>query len=91
MKTIAQTTIPVVAKTRVIKRILKGATVRYENENESTVVIGKERTFKIEHVEKVFTAKKTGERCVIVYAVDIDDNARAKHRCLHIGGIRVIA
>ena len=91
MQTIAQTTIPVNVDSNILAEILKDKTLRYENENESSVVKGKERTFKVDHVEEIFTAKKNGKRCARVYAVDVDDNARAKYRTLHIDGIHVIA
>jgi hypothetical protein len=91
MQTIAQTTIPVNVDSNILAEILKNKTLRYENENDSSVIQGKERTFKVDHVEEVFTAKKNGKRCARVYAVDVDDNARAKYRTLHVDGIRVIA
>jgi predicted RNA-binding protein with TRAM domain len=90
-KTIAQTTIPVNVDSNILAEILKNKTIRYENENDSTVVEGKDRTFKIDHVEEVFTAKKNGKRCIRAYTVDIDDAARDKYRTLHVDGIRVIA
>lgn len=74
----------------ILAEILKDKTVRYENEGDSTVVEGKTRTFKIDHVEEVFTSKN-GVRCIRAYTIDIDDGARDKYRTLHVNGIRVIA
>ena len=90
-KTIAQTNISADVDNATLTELLRGKTVRYENEKESSVVAGHQRTFKIEAVENVFFAKKTGERCATVYASDLDDQARDKYRTLHIDGIRVIA
>ena len=90
-KTIGQTNISADIDNTTLAEILKGKTVRYENEKKSSVVDGRFRTFKIENVENVFVAKKTGERCATVYAADVDDNGRDKYRTLHIDGIRVIA
>jgi len=90
-KTIAQTNISSDVDNTTLAEILRGKTVRYENERRSSVVDGRFRTFKIENVENIFVAKKTGERCVTVYASDIDDAGHDKHRTLHIDGIRVIA
>jgi len=90
-KTIGQTNISADIDNTTLAEILKGKTVRYENEKKSSVVDGRFRTFKIENVENVFIAKKTGARCATVYASDIDDGGHDKHRTLHIDGIRVIA
>jgi hypothetical protein len=73
-----------------IADFLQGKTVRYENQEKSSIVEGKTRVFKIESVESVFTAKSTGEQCVTVRAVDIDDNGEKKFRCLHMGGIELV-
>ena len=90
-KTIAQTNISADVDNTTLAEILRGKTVRYENEKKSSVVDGRFRTFKIENVENVFIAKKTGNRCATVYAADVDDNGRDKYRTLQIDGIRVIA
>jgi hypothetical protein len=90
-KTIAQTNISADVDNTTLAEILRGKTVRYENEKKSSVVDGRFRTFKIENVENVFIAKKTGSRCATVYATDLDDGGHDKYRTLHIDGIRVIA
>ena len=89
--TIANTTIPVNVEANILAEILKDKTVRYENEKDSSVTLGRSRTFKISTVENIFTAKSNGKRCATVYAVDLDDGGRDKIRTLHIDGLRVIA
>ena len=90
-KTLGQTNIPLETSSDLLAEVLKGKTVRYENEGNSSVREDKFRTFKIEDVEKIFTAKRNGRRCVTGYMIDLDDGGRDKIRTLHLDGIRVIA
>ena len=89
--TIGQTSIPYSLEANILAELLKGKTVRYENDGDSSVREDKFRTFKIEDVEKIFTAKRNGRRCLTGYMVDVDDGGRDKIRTLHLDGIRVIA
>ena len=90
-KTLGQTNIPLETASDLLAEILKGKTVRYENEGNSSVRDDKFRTFKIENVENIFTAKCSNRRCLTGYMVDLDDGGRDKIRTLHLDGIRVIA
>jgi hypothetical protein len=90
-KTLGQTNIPLETASDLLAEVLKGKTVRYENEGESSVRDDKFRTFKIENVENIFTAKCSNRRCLTAYMVDLDDGGRDKIRTLHLDGIRVIA
>ena len=73
-----------------IATALVGKTVRYLA-NESKVTKNRIRIFKIEGVENVDFAAKTGERFVTVLAKDLDDGAVPKYRNLHLAGIDLIA
>ena len=90
-QTLGQTNIPLEIASDLLAEDLKGKTIRYENEGDSSVRDDKFRTFKIEDVEKIFTAKRNGRRCLTGYMVDVDDGGRDKIRTLHLDGIRVIA
>jgi hypothetical protein len=90
-QTLGQTNIPLETASNLLAEVLKGKTVRYENEGDSSVRSDKFRTFKIENVEKIFTAKRSNRRCLTAYMVDLDDGGRDKIRTLHLDGIRVIA
>jgi len=90
-KTLGQTNIPLETASDLLAEVLKGKTVRYENEGNSSVRDDKFRTFKIAEIENIFTAKRNGRRCLTGYMVDVDDGGRDKIRTLHLDGIRVIA
>ena len=68
---------------------LVGKTVRYLSNKSKTTPSGV-RVFKIESVENVDFAAKTGKRYVTVLAKDIDDAGTPKYRNLHIVGIDLI-
>jgi len=68
---------------------LVGKTVRYFA-NKSRVTKSGVRLFKIESVENVDFAAKTGKRYVTVLARDIDDGGIAKYRNLQLAGIDLI-
>ena len=68
---------------------LVGKTVRYFAEK-SKVTKNGVRVFKIESVENVDFAAKTGKRFVTVLAKDIDDSGVAKYRNLHLSGIDLV-
>jgi len=68
---------------------LVGKTVRYLA-NKSKFTPTGVRVFKIESVENVDFAAKTGKRYVTVLARDIDDAGEAKYRNLHLAGIDLI-
>jgi hypothetical protein len=65
---------------------LTGKTVRYLA-NKSKVTESGVRVFKIEAVEHIGFAEKTGKRFVTVLAKDIDDSGVAKYRNLQLAGI----
>jgi hypothetical protein len=67
---------------------LVGKTVRYLA-NKSKVTESGVRVFKIEAVENVDFAAKTGKRFVTVLARDIDDAGESKYRNLHLAGIEL--
>jgi hypothetical protein len=90
-KTLGQTNIPLETASDLLAEVLKGKTIRYENQSESSVRDDKFRTFKIAEIENIFTAKRNGRRCLTGYMVDVDDGGRDKIRTLHLDGIRVIA
>jgi len=68
---------------------LVGKTVRYFAEKSKVTKSGV-RVFKIESVENVDFAAKTGKRFVTVLAKDIDDSGVAKYRNLHLSGIDLV-
>lgn len=68
---------------------LTGKTVRYFA-NKSKVTKDGVRVFKIEAVEKISFAVKTGKRFVTVLAKDIDDSGVAKYRNLQLAGIDLV-
>jgi hypothetical protein len=68
---------------------LVGKTVRYLASKSKSTPNGV-RVFKIESVENVDFAAKTGKRFVTVFAKDIDDSGVAKYRNLHLAGIDLV-
>ena len=84
---IANTSLQIGSSNVQIASVLTGKIVRYLNKGTSTVRKDGIRTFKIEGVENVFFADKTGYRCVTVLAKDIDDAGESKYRTLHLSGI----
>ena len=68
---------------------LVGKTVRSFAEKTKVTKNGV-RVFKIESVENVDFAAKTGKRFVTVLAKDIDDSGVAKYRNLHLSGIDLV-
>ena len=72
-----------------IASALVGKTVRYLSNNSKTTPSGV-RVFKIESVDNVDFAAKTGKRYVTVLAKDIDDAGVSKYRNLHLAGIDLI-
>ena len=88
---IANTSTELNAPAKDIIKLLQDKTVRYINAGPSTVRRDKERTFKIKNVEHVWKAKKNRLRCITAEVTDIDDQADAKYRTLHLSGIEIVA
>ena len=68
---------------------LIGKTIRYFA-NKSKQTENGVRVFKIEAVEAVSFAVKSGKRYVTVLAKDIDDKGETKYRNLQIAGIDLV-
>ena len=69
---------------------LTGKTLVY-NALKSTVVSNKTRVFKVQKVDDVYTSNSTGEKCVTVWANDIDRDGELVPRTLHVHGIKSIS
>ena len=87
--TIANTSLQLFSAPTKVASALTGRTVRYLNQGSSSVKSDGVRTFKIECVDDVFTAKN-GKRCATVLAKDVDDAGASKYRTLHLAGIAAI-
>jgi len=85
--TIANTTLQLGDSAIKIASALTGKTVRYLNQQRSSITPDGVRTFKINEVEDVFVSKESGRKCVTVHVQDIDDGGQVKHRTLHLSGI----
>ena len=68
---------------------LVGKTVRYLA-NKSKVTANGVRVFKIEAIENVDFAAKTGKRYITALCKDVDDGGESKYRNLQLAGIDLI-
>jgi len=57
----------------------------------STVTSDNNRVFKVRKVDDVYTSNSTGEKCVTVWANDIDRDGELVPRTLHVHGIKSIS
>jgi hypothetical protein len=69
---------------------LTGKTLVY-NAIKSTVRSDNTRVFKVQKVDDVYTSNSTGEKCVTVWANDIDRDGELVPRTLHVHGIKSIS
>ncbi len=69
---------------------LTGKTLVY-NAIKSTVKSNNTRVFKVQKVDDVYTSNSTGEKCVTVWANDIDRDGELVPRTLHVLGIKSVS
>jgi len=69
---------------------LTSKTIRYTNENESSVTEDRERTFKVISVEDVLISKASGNKYIKGYFADVDDGGSVKPRALTVDRISIV-
>ena len=57
----------------------------------STVKSDNNRVFKVQKVDDVYASNSTGEKCVTVWANDIDRDGELVPRTLHVHGIKSVS